>query len=589
MKHARPWMFAALVCTSVPVFAQAVLVKEMYAGSNAGVPGGFNFYWGALEDSIGFLGIDATNATQPWRTDGSGPGTQFISGVVGSNGNYIRNFGSADIYWFFAADNGFSGDQLWRTDGSAAETIALTPANGEMSASSGIVFGNRLVFTRAPNLASNRTLWVTDGLTATEVSSTIGVSSEFVRIGGKLYFGCRIDGDERLCDYNGTAIGEVFDFDLAGVTNQIAPVAVNDRLFFTTSTTTAGAELWVSDLTAAGTHIVKDIVSGNGSSSPQFVTRVDDRVFFFAGDASAGREVWYSDGSDAGTQRITDLRPGVQDGATGQFPAGFNGRMLFSGNDGTGSAPYVTDGSAAGTIKIANTTSISYLSRPFGDQVLFTAGGRLWITAGTVATTAQLDTAFIPASDPILFEGDLLLPGTRTDTQVTQGNELWRYPLIDQRGMTWCADPESNLFDIATTKSILNIRDDRLIGDLDVSLDLFHSYLGDLQVVLRNASTNTSVVLKAASSCSTGKILDMVFDDAAAQTLSATCTTNRITVPINSVLRPAAALSAFRGQSFGSVWELQVIDGAVDDTGVLHNWCLRATELTDGIFANSFE
>src|SRR3954451_15015774 len=44
-------------------------------------------------------------------------------------------------------------------------------------------------------------------------------------------------------------------------------IAAGDRVFFTASTRTLGTELWVSDGTSDGTHLVKDLDEGAGSSA----------------------------------------------------------------------------------------------------------------------------------------------------------------------------------------------------------------------------------------------------------------------------------------------------------------------------------
>ena len=50
--------------------------------------------------------------------------------------------------------------------------------------------------------------------------------------------------------------------------------AVNSTLFLAANDGIVGSELWKSDGTAAGTVLVKDITSGAGSSSPAFLTNV---------------------------------------------------------------------------------------------------------------------------------------------------------------------------------------------------------------------------------------------------------------------------------------------------------------------------
>jgi ELWxxDGT repeat protein len=87
----------------------------------------------------------------------------------------------------------------------------------------------------------------------------------------------------------------------------------NGRALFTADDgTTYGRELWVTDGTLAGTSLVKDINSGSGSSSPQEITALGDgRVLFQADDGTSGKELWVTDGTANGTYRVDDINPGA--------------------------------------------------------------------------------------------------------------------------------------------------------------------------------------------------------------------------------------------------------------------------------------
>jgi len=82
---------------------------------------------------------------------------------------------------------------------------------------------------------------------------------------------------------------------------------VNGTLFFVADAEPTGRELWRSDSSEAGTVLVKDIVPGPDSSSPDLLTNVNGTLFFRARTNDTGFELWKSDGSAAGTVRVKNM------------------------------------------------------------------------------------------------------------------------------------------------------------------------------------------------------------------------------------------------------------------------------------------
>ena len=121
-------------------------------------------------------------------------------------------------------------------------------------------------------------------------------------------------------------------------------------------------ELWVSDGTESGTFMLKNI-GGPSSSEPTGITALGNGQVVFAADDGrnadadqSGRELWISDGTFAGTHLLKDINPGVDDNgrALSSDPQDFlslrNGYVVFTADDGThGREVWSTDGTAAGT------------------------------------------------------------------------------------------------------------------------------------------------------------------------------------------------------------------------------------------------
>ena len=88
-----------------------------------------------------------------------------------------------------------------------------------------------------------------------------------------------------------------------------------NKIFFARVTDAEGIELWVTDGTASGTQLVKDIEPGTGSSTPiNFAPATFGGmpgVYFVANTTANGLELWRSDGTESGTQMVKDINSGT--------------------------------------------------------------------------------------------------------------------------------------------------------------------------------------------------------------------------------------------------------------------------------------
>src|SRR2546422_2753737 len=125
--------------------------------------------------------------------------------------------------------------------------------------------------------------------------------------------------------------------------------------FFTAADGPHGRELWETDGTPAGTHLLKDIYPSSGSSNPTSLINVNGVLFFTATDGVSGAELWRSDGSEAGTVLVKDINPGPAN-STPQFLTNVNGTVFFQANDGVSGVSGVelwrSDGSEAGAVVV---------------------------------------------------------------------------------------------------------------------------------------------------------------------------------------------------------------------------------------------
>ncbi len=197
------------------------------------------------------------------------------------------------------------------------------------------------------------------------------------------------------------------------VTGPTALLTLNDQLLYVGTKTGSGKELWTTDGTAAGNHMVKEIGTYSGSpvtnafsytsgidsygyfgklgnniffqaskddlfGNPttfwtsdgtlegtvqlgpnmalrycRFYKEFNGRLYFTAYNNANGREIWSTDGTWGGTTLLKDINPGTNGSTLETYDPHFtifNGKLFFVANDGThGYELWSTDGTQAGT------------------------------------------------------------------------------------------------------------------------------------------------------------------------------------------------------------------------------------------------
>ena len=106
------------------------------------------------------------------------------------------------------------------------------------------------------------------------------------------------------------------------------------------------------------------------------------------------------------------------------------------------------------------------------------------------------------------------------------------------------------------------------VVDLDVMIDITHTFAADLDIYLYSPS-DTRVTLVTDEGSSGDNFSGTVFDDEAGASVVGA------SAPFNGSYRPEQPLSAFDGQPINGTWRLEIIDDAGSDSGTLHGWELR--------------
>ncbi len=149
-------------------------------------------------------------------------------------------------------------------------------------------------------------------------------------------------------------------------TNSFSPPAAAELggfVYFVADDGIHGWELWRSDGTEEGTTLVLDILPGDATSYPDFLTPFNGELYFVASERpnnSRNREIWKTDGTAEGTTRVLELNPGGTADPTGLTVIG--DEIYFAGDDGTSRPGCVTclwktDGTAEGTVLAAEVST----------------------------------------------------------------------------------------------------------------------------------------------------------------------------------------------------------------------------------------
>ncbi|MDX1964372.1 MAG: fibronectin type III domain-containing protein, partial [Pirellulales bacterium] len=445
--------------------AGTVLVKDLFTG-NAFYSTSRSLY--DVNGTVFFAAGNSASGFELWKSDGTESGTVQVKDIWPGARSSFGFFGVSFVTkigatLYFQADDGVSGSELWKSDGTEAGTVRvkdILPGSRKSDPRYLTNLGGTLYF-RADDGSSGTELWRSDGTEAGTVrvkdirpGTLLVPPRDLTDLGGTLYFtASELNSNFELWKSDGTETGTILVNDIykdypGGQPRYLTNVA--GLLYFTANDRVSGIELWKSNGTVAGTVRVKDIRPGNQNSEPRNLTNVGGILFFTADDGISGRELWRSDGTEAGTVRVKDIRPGIGTGSYGGLSSNptllkeVGGKLYFSANDGvSGYELWKSDGTEADTVRVKDIRPGSYLSSSspsnltdVNGTLFFIAndglsGVELWKSDGMEAGTVRVkdirpgaDSAFNPNFPGFLtnFNGTLYF---RTNNGIS-GFDLWK-------------------------------------------------------------------------------------------------------------------------------------------------------------------
>jgi len=363
-----------------------------------------------------------------WVSDGTTTGTQNIKTITNTydSGDNIYLFKTVTEKLYLS----FNGN-LWVSDGSTDGTINLGYLGYGLANRDFISLDEEHIYLVVSNFWSGSKLYKTDG--SIDGTSKLDEYTYSIRISkglnGKLYLTDLSPSTNNLfsLDPSTDTISTIKSSKLwnhsSNNNNFTTGVIQGEKFIFPFSDTNHNIELWVSDGTESGTHILKDINQDIDSSDVKNFIKIGDKYFFTALDQTYGDELWVSDGSKEGTKLLKDIEVGTNGSNANEF-IDVNGKLVFVSR-GT---LWISDGTSEGT-KIVKSGFKYIYDVIYAQNNIFYFYGKenddtkaIWRSDGS-----EVGTYIISAENNRLYDSKML--GNTLYFQgrdATNGDELWK-------------------------------------------------------------------------------------------------------------------------------------------------------------------
>lgn len=346
------------------------LVQDLGQSRIASLAAGLTIRDHAVLDGVGYFFLDdGRTGYELWRSDGTVAGTHLLvdicPGRCGADQFYPFALATVGDRVFFAANDGVHGSELWVTDGTAAETRMVAdlrpgPASSRPFA---LIEAFGQVWFLAGEPWSERRVWKSDGTAAgtapvfEESTDPLGPRAQSLHQGPGVVYAIVSEPDLGLWRTDGTPGGT---FELHGgfasssyfEVSEAATTLPNGSLVFRACVEGTGCEPWRTDGTMAGTILLGDLRPGPEDSNASGFHRVGSEVWFEAQLSFGQAGLYRTDGTPGGTVQVP-LPAGVSASTRYGTAAALGSGLIFVGCDTvSGCEPWFSDGTSA--IQIAD-------------------------------------------------------------------------------------------------------------------------------------------------------------------------------------------------------------------------------------------
>ena len=254
---------------SMVTLEKGTLVKDVNPGKPFGVIGTI----AKLKDKILFAGQSPETGNELWISDGTTAGTKLLKDIwPGANSAQPLFYGEAgtfgDSIVIFRADDGKSGVEFWRSNGTPTGTYQLIDFNPGLPGSAvytGLTRIGKYAYFNVVDKTQNFRVWRTNG---------------------------------KVVEFVADASGDQF-------------VGYKNKILFSGYTPGTGTELWCYDTLGKYSFLLNDINPGVASSNPAQFKVFNNEVYFSADDGKYGTELWKTNGDRNFTTLFQDINPGL--------------------------------------------------------------------------------------------------------------------------------------------------------------------------------------------------------------------------------------------------------------------------------------
>jgi ELWxxDGT repeat protein len=329
----------------------------------------------------GYLYFPANNGSTGmnlWRTDGTPEGTQLVKDLSGEWPYYsIDSMGSDGYFLYFlvfrGSNNGQQFVEIWRSDGNQDGTqMLLNRSSGRIA-----VVNQRAIFSLSDSV--NTQLLRSTETGDLEQFATIPSGNQmnsFVYYGGQVYFtaGARFYPNAAVYRTDGQTVQEIRPAGSSAALNTIQGLAVVGSNLFISGKNDATQGLWKLAESASEAELVQSF-----ANPPTDLIAAGNRVFFLVSDGlGMGKSyLWVSDGTSSGTHQVCpDCVPPT---SLWNSAVAWQDQLYFANGDSAhGIELWETDGSDQGTRLFLDLRPGPESSKPrylvaLGDKIFFAA------------------------------------------------------------------------------------------------------------------------------------------------------------------------------------------------------------------------